>query len=580
MMPQQQALLTPWGEQLDRERPLPEYPRPQLQRASYLNLNGVWQHAFRISDRRPEQWDGPIVVPFSPEAVLSGVGRQLQPGEYLHYQRSFDLPAGFRSDRVMLHFGAVDQWCRITLNGSVVGEHDGGFLPFSVDVTDSCSDTDNDLHVVVQDPSDTGPGARGKQKLQPGGIWYTAQSGIWQTVWLESVPELHVTGLTLEPDLTGVTITVRTTHTTPVTIVVRDADVPVATATGTSGQPLRIDVPEPHLWTPDDPHLYDLTVRAGADEVASYVGLRTFGIAPDAGGRARLLLNGQPYFHAGVLDQGYWSDGLLTAASDEALIFDIQTMKDMGFTMLRKHIKVEPLRWYHHCDRIGMLVWQDMVNGGGPYRRRVVELPAVSPVRFDDRHRRLFSREDDHARAQWLSETRETVELLRNSPCVAAWVPFNEGWGQFDANEVAETVRLLDPSRPVDHASGWHDQGGGDFHSLHVYFRPFRVPRKPDPRVLALSEYGGYSLHLSEHSASPTEFGYRRYSSVADLAAAFRRLHADQIIPAIPKGLSATVYTQVSDVEDETNGLLTFDRRVVKIPVDEVRQVIQRLRVD
>ena len=580
MMPQQQALLTPWGEQLDRERPLPEYPRPQLQRASYLNLNGVWQHAFRISARRPEQWDGPIVVPFSPEAVLSGVGRQLQPGEYLHYQRTFDLPTGFRADRVLLHFGAVDQWCRITLNGSVVGEHDGGFLPFSVDVTDSCSDTDNDLHVVVQDPSDTGPGARGKQKLQPGGIWYTAQSGIWQTVWLESVPELHITGLTLEPDLTGVTITVRTTHTTPVTIGMRDGDGTLATATGTSGQPLRIDVPEPHLWAPDDPHLYDLTVRAGADEVASYVGLRTFGIAPDAGGRARLLLNGQPYFHAGVLDQGYWSDGLLTAASDEALIFDIQTMKDMGFTMLRKHIKVEPLRWYHHCDRIGMLVWQDMVNGGGPYRRRVVELPAVSPVRFDDRHRRLFSREDDHARAQWLSETRETVELLRNSPCVAAWVPFNEGWGQFDANEVAETVRLLDPSRPVDHASGWHDQGGGDFHSLHVYFRPFRVPRKPDPRVLALSEYGGYSLHLSEHSASPTEFGYRRYSSVADLAAAFRRLHADQIIPAIPKGLSATVYTQVSDVEDETNGLLTFDRRVVKIPVDEVRQVIQRLRVD
>ena len=580
MMPQQQALLTPWGEQLDRERPLPEYPRPQLQRASYLNLNGVWQHAFRISDRRPEQWDGPIVVPFSPEAVLSGVGRQLQPGEYLHYQRTFDLPTGFRADRVLLHFGAVDQWCRITLNGSVVGEHDGGFLPFSVDVTDSCSDTDNDLHVVVQDPSDTGPGARGKQKLQPGGIWYTAQSGIWQTVWLESVPELHVTGLTLEPDLTGVTITVRTTHTTPVTIVVRDADVPVATATGTSGQPLRIDVPEPHLWTPDDPHLYDLTVHAGQDEVAGYVGLRTFGIAPDAGGHARLLLNGQPYFHAGVLDQGYWSDGLLTAASDEALIFDIQTMKDMGFTMLRKHIKVEPLRWYHHCDRIGVLVWQDMVNGGGPYRRRVVELPAVSPVRFDDRHRRLFSREDDAACAQWLSETRETVELLRNSPCVAAWVPFNEGWGQFDATEVAEMVRALDPSRPVDHASGWHDQGGGDFHSLHVYFRPFRVPRKPDPRVLALSEYGGYSLHLSEHSASPTEFGYRRYSSMADLAAAFRRLHVDQIIPAILKGLSATVYTQVSDVEDETNGLLTFDRRVVKIAVEEVRQVVQRLRVD
>ena len=579
MMPPQAVLLTSWGEQLDPKHPLPEYPRPQMQRDSYLNLNGVWQHAFRLSARRPEQWDGPIVVPFSPEAPLSGVQRQLQPGEHLHYQRTFELPPDFCKDRVLLHFGAVDQWCRVVVNGSEIGEHDGGFLPFTFDITQACQAAGNDLHVIVRDPSDTGPGARGKQKLQPGGIWYTAQSGIWQTVWLESVPELHITDVVLEPDLTGLALTVGASRSAPVTITVSDGGRTVATSTGHSGIPVRIEIPEPHLWSPEDPHLYDLTLRLGEDEVRSYVGLRTFGVAADGQGHPRLLLNGQPYFHAGVLDQGYWSDGLLTAPSDEALVFDVQTMKDMGFTMLRKHIKVEPLRWYHHCDRIGMLVWQDMVNGGGPYRRRVVELPAVSPLRLDDRHRRLFSRQDPDARAQWRSETEQTVHLLRNSPSVAVWVPFNEGWGQFDATEIADQVRAMDPSRPVDHASGWHDQGGGDFHSLHIYFRPFRVPRRPDPRVLALSEYGGYSLHLRDHSASATEFGYRRYGSTAQLADAFRRLHTDQIIPAISRGLSATVYTQVSDVEDETNGLLTFDRRVVKIPADEVRQTVGRLRL-
>ncbi len=578
-MREQQLLLTPWGEQLDTDCPLPEYPRPQLQRDSYLNLNGTWQHRFSISARRPEQWDGPIVVPFSPEAPLSGVDRQLQPGEYLHYQRSFDLPPGFRADRVLLHFGAVDQWCRVFVNGTEVGEHDGGFLPFTFDITQACHETDNDLHVVVQDPSDTAAGARGKQKLHPAGIWYTAQSGIWQTVWLESVPQRHINGLVVEPDLTGLTLTVRTSEPAPVNVTLRNGDDTVTTATGQSGIPLRIDVARPHLWSPEDPHLYDLRAQCGDDEVHSYVGLRTFGVAEDGNGVPRLLLNGRPYFHAGVLDQGYWSDGLLTAPSDAALVFDIQTMKDMGFTMLRKHIKVEPLRWYHHCDRIGMLVWQDMVNGGGPYRRAVVEVPAVAPLRISDRHHRLFARQDAAARAQWLDETEQTVELLRNAPSVAVWVPFNEGWGQFDATHVAETVRGLDPSRPVDHASGWHDQGGGDFHSLHIYFRPFRVPRRNDPRVLALSEYGGYSLHLREHSASATEFGYRRFSSAGQLAHAFGKLHTDQILPAIPRGLSASVYTQVSDVEDETNGLLTYDRRVVKIPTDEVREVVGRLRL-
>ncbi len=279
------------------------------------------------------------------------------------------------------------------------------------------------------------------------------------------------------------------------------------------------------------------------------------------------------------MDQGYWSDGLYTAPHDDALVYDIATMKDLGFTMLRKHIKVEPLRWYYHCDRIGMLVWQDMVNGGGTYRRRVVEVPAVTPLTFNDRHHRLFARGDVQARQQWLDELQTMIELLHNATSVAVWVPFNEGWGQFDANDVARLVSRLDPSRPVDHASGWHDQGGGDVQSLHIYFRPFRTPRRRDSRVLALSEYGGYSWRLADHSVSPDEFGYRRYDSAAQLAEAFRTLHTDQIIPAIPAGLSATVYTQLSDVEDETNGLLTYDRRVLKIPAAQVRSVIERLRL-
>ncbi len=438
MMPTRRPLLTVWGEALDPDHPLPEYPRPQLRRDSYLNLNGRWDHAFRISAREPSTWDGPIVVPFSPEAPLSGVGRQLQPAEFLHYRRTFDLPERFVRDRVLLHFGAVDQFCRVRVNGVDVGAHGGGYLPFTLDITEALKPGSNTLHVVVTDPSDTGTGARGKQKLQPGGIWYTAQSGIWQTVWLESVPAGHVTDVHLEPDLTGFTITVAATVTTTVDVSVLSGGVPVSTASGRTGSRLRIDIPQPRLWSPEDPHLYDVEIHCGDDEVRSYVGLRTTTVGPDASGVPQLLLNGRPYLHAGVLDQGYWSDGLYTAASDDALVFDIETMKDMGFTMMRKHIKIEPQRWYYHCDRLGMLVWQDMVNGGGPYRRGVVQVPAVTPLRLKDSHYRVFSRQDAAGRDQWLAETDQTVALLRNHPSVVVWVPFNEGWGQFDATLVAE----------------------------------------------------------------------------------------------------------------------------------------------
>ena len=565
----------------------PEYPRPQLVRDGHLNLNGRWDYAITSAyAAEPREYDGEILVPFSPEAELSGVGRTLTPEQVLWYRRALVLPEGFVRDRVLLHFGAVDQSCEVLLNGVAVGGHVGGYLPFALDVTEALAPGENTLVVKVRDVSDTGHHSRGKQRGEHGGIWYTPQSGIWQTVWAESVPAAHVQGLVIVPHLAEgcVEVTVRASESLPAHIdVLRDGAV-IASAEAAAGEPVRLPVPDVRPWTPEDPFLYDLEVRLGEDRVRGYFGMRSFGVGPDASGLPRLLLNGRPYFHAGVLDQGYWSGGLYTPPSDEAMVRDIQAMKDLGFTMLRKHIKIEPLRWYHHCDRLGMLVWQDMVNGGEPYRPAVVTLPAVAPfVRLRDdspaAHRR-FGRADASGRAEFEREMRATVEHLRNVVSLAVWVPFNEGWGQFDAARVAADLAALDPTRTVDHASGWHDQGAGDLRSLHVYFRPFRVPRRRDPRVLALTEYGGYSLTVDGHRSSENHFGYRRYHSSEALTQAFRRLHEDQIIPAVPRGLSATVYTQLSDVQDEMNGLLTQDREVVKLDPETVRALTSRLRYE
>jgi beta-galactosidase/beta-glucuronidase len=369
-------------------------------------------------------------------------------------------------------------------------------------------------------------------------------------------------------------------------VVVRDGTRVVADDAGAPGTPVRLTIPDPHPWSPDDPHLYDLdvTLRTGehTDRVTSYAAMRSLGIGFDERGRRRFLLNGAPVWHLGVLDQGYWPDGLLTPPSDEAMVHDIATMKSLGFTVLRKHVKVEPLRWYHHCDRLGMLVWQDMVNGGGRYRHLVTTLPATRPVRVSDRRHALFFRADAEARAEFREEVRQTVALLRNAPSVVLWTPFNEGWGQFDANAVAAEVAALDPTRPVNHVSGWVDQGGGDVKSFHSYLRRFRLPsrlrRRREKRVYALTEYGGYSLRVEGHDWSTREFGYRHFDTAERLASGFTDLHRDEVEPAIEAGLAATVYTQLTDVEDELNGLLTWDREVLKMPADTVRETLDRLK--
>jgi beta-galactosidase/beta-glucuronidase len=585
-------VLTRWGRDLDPDRPLPEYPRPQLVRPddSWTSLNGRWKYAFGTEDR-PDAWDGEIVVPFSPEALLSGVGRQLRPDEWLWYRRTFTAPDRAADSRVLLHFGAVDQSCTVWVNGAEVGSHVGGYLPFTLDVTDATTGVEDTLEVRVRDLSETGPHARGKQRLDRGTIWYTAQSGIWQTVWLEVVPAEYVASLRITPHLDQGVLEVvvvpagATTQGAEATVVVRDRGHVVGEETGPAGEPIRVMVPDPHPWTPDDPHLYDLEVTLGdeRDRVTSYAAMRSLGIGVDERARRRFLLNGEPILHLGVLDQGYWPDGLLTPPSDEAMVHDISTMKSLGFTMLRKHVKVEPLRWYHHCDRLGVLVWQDMVNGGGRYRHLIANLPATRPIRISDRRHALYFRGDADARAEFRDEVRQTVALLHNAPSVVVWVPFNEGWGQFDANEVADEVRALDPSRPVSHVSGWIDQGGGDVKSFHSYLRPFRMPRKwrrrRERRAYALTEYGGYSLKVPGHDWSTREFGYRHFDSAEELADGFVTLHHEQVGPAIADGLAATVYTQLSDVEDELNGLLTWDREVLKMPAEVIRETLRRLRL-
>lgn len=569
-------LMTPWGEHLDENCILTEYPRPQMRRNSYLNLNGRWEYAITDSDESPRHWDGTILVPFSPESALSGVGRSLQPGQTLWYRREVIVPQGFipADGRLLLHFGAVDQEAAVYWNGRLLGRHMGGYNAFTLDATDALGPR-NSLVVRVHDDTDASFHSRGKQKTRRGGIWYTPQSGIWQTVWMEAVPRHYIESLRIVPlfDQSAVEVMVRCSQPLQCEATVDGRTVPF-----TSGEPARIPMPDFRAWSPEDPYLYDLSVTLGEDRVESYFGMRKMEVRADRGGVKRLFLNGEPYFQSGLLDQGYWPDGLYTAPSDEALIYDIQTAKAMGFNLLRKHIKVEPMRWYYHCDRLGMMVWQDMPSGGGKYRFSTITLPLVTGIHRRDNHYRAFARASSQGRGEYMDELEEMVGQLFNAPSVVLWVPFNEGWGQFDSTLVMEHLRALDPTRPVDPASGWHDQGAGELRSLHVYFKPFRFRRDRRGRALALSEFGGYNLRVDGHCFNQKDYGYRRLPDAAALWRDFSRLYEREVLPAVPKGLCASVYTQLSDVEDELNGLMTYDRRVVKLDADEVRELNERLK--
>ena len=547
--------------------PHSEYPRPQMVRDSYLCLNGTWNLRF-LSDG-DKATDQSILVPFSPESAFSGVGRTLHDYETMLYSRHVEFPdVDFSKERLLLHFGAVDYRAIVFIDKEQVTEHIGGYLPFTVEVDRSSFDLD----VSVQDPGDSREISRGKQSSEPGGIWYPETSGIWQTVWMEKVPRTYIRELKILPDLNGFRITVLMNDESANQAVLRIENTEHVIKTGEK-QYIKID--DPHLWSPEDPYLYNFDISAGEDKVCSYVGLRTFGIGPDKNGNNVLLLNNKPYFHHGLLDQGYYQGGYYTPANDSDFVNDITRMKEMGFNTLRKHIKVEPLRWYYHCDRLGMLVWQDMVSGGGKYNPAVIAAPLVLGSFLKDDRYENFARKDVHEREVWEKETYGTVEHLYNCTSIAMWVPFNEGWGQFDSKRITDNIRKIDGSRTIDHASGWHDQKIGDCRSLHVYFRPYRFKKDKLGRPVILSEFGGYGMDLSFHEKKA--FTYRKYSSIEDLTYSIVKLYEKQIMGAKRKGLAASIYTQVSDVEQEVNGLLSYDRKTVKVIPQVIADMSKRL---
>ena len=582
------------------QHPLPEYPRPALRRDSFESLNGLWQFAITKSAQLPRQWEGDILVPYSPETRASGVGRTLQPGEWLHYHRSFAPPAG-SGGRVLLHFGAVDYACAVQVNGHLVGGHRGGYWPFTFDITEALNADHNRLWVAVQDPTGAGVQARGKQTLRPGGMFYPAQSGIWQTVWLERVPDNYIETLTVTPDYDARTVTVRARTAKPggavnLWAVVRAGGVTIAEDWGSAEADrdgaVTLNIPEEHFfpWSPDSPFLYDLTVgttqgeEESFDTVHSYFALRKWSCAPDARGVLRFCLNDRPLLLNGLLDQGYWPEGLYTPPSDAAVVHELQTIKELGFNLLRKHAKIEPQRWYYHCDKLGLIVWQDMVNGGEPYRLWFVTYltnvlqPLLRKLPDTAALRGLLSRRSEASWEEYNRELEATVEALRGHPCIGCWVPFNEGWGQFDAAQAVETLRTLDPDRLVAEASGWYDQGGGDVDSRHNYFYPLHL--RPGRRTVALSEYGGIAWPMPGHEPPRRTYGYGTAKSRAELTGRYRKLQLETVLPQLRNGLSALVYTQVSDVEDEVNGLFTYDRQAVKPDPAAVRAVNEALEAE
>ena len=544
-----------------------EYPRPQMKRESYISLCGEWELAVRYDSETVEKL-GKINVPFAPESTLSGIKRPLGVAERYIYKKKFSLPNGFMKDRLLVHFGAVDQIADVYLNGSFAGEHVGGYLPFEIDLTSLLCEGENELAVEVEDTLDFELGY-GKQTYKRGGMWYTAISGIWQSVWLESLCKDAIESLRITPDLTGVTV--------ETTGGAAEKHISLKTPDGIreidyEGDRVRIDIANAHLWTPEDPYLYEFTLTTGEDKIDSYFGLHTVGIEK-RGEHSYITLNGEPYFFHGLLDQGYYSDGIYTPKTPEGYKFDILKMKELGFNMLRKHIKIEPELFYYYCDKYGMIVFQDMVNSGKYSFLIDTALPTVA-MRSGIEHKASKRR-----REHFEKSSRETIDLLYSHPCVCYYTIFNEGWGQYDADRIYAELKAYDPTRVYDATSGWFKCKESDVDSEHIYFKKIKLKSRAD-RPLVLSEFGGYSMRVDGHSFNlDGAYGYKTLEDRESLMDALEKLYLGEVLPEITKNaLCATVLTQVSDVEDEINGLVTYDRAVVKVDGERMRKIAEKLK--
>lgn len=570
---------TAWAEQINPQQVLPEYPRPIMERADWQNLNGEWDYAIRPKGEvEPTTFDGKILVPFAVESSLSGVQQMVGQENELWYKRTFQVPAAWKGKEILLHFGAVDWQADVFVDDVLIGSHVGGYTPFSLNVTPylSTKSATHKLVVRVWDPSDKGYQPRGKQVSNPEGIWYTPVTGIWQTVWLEPVNTSHITAIKAIPDVDKQVMHVTVSTCSPslasdiVEVELLDKGQVIASAKGVQGKELRLAVKQPTLWEPSNPYLYDMKVRLtkngrSVDEVKSYTAFRKISTIRDAQGLMRMCLNDKPLFQYGPLDQGWWPDGLYTAPTDEALLYDIKKTKEWGFNMIRKHVKVEPARWYYHCDKEGILVWQDMPSGdmdnqwaphvynGGTDRQRT-----------------------EASIANYYQEWKEIMDLCVSNPSVVVWVPFNEAWGQFDTEKVVAWTKAYDPSRLVNPASGGNHRPCGDILDLHNYPGPDMFLFDPI-RVNVLGEYGGIGLAVEDHLWwNKRNWGYIQFKNSDEVTAEYVK-YAKQLKDFVKKGFSAAVYTQTTDVEGEVNGLMTYDRKVIKINEAQVRAVNQEV---
>ena len=553
-------------------KPLSEYPRPQLKRDSYICLNGYWEYAIKKENTIPDVFDGKILVPYSPEVEKSGVNKVVMPDDFLFYRLKYEIPQEFIKDKVILHFGAIDQIAELFINGQFVLKHVGGFLPFSCDIKSYLTDNKVEIILRVQDTTNSSYHSSGKQALNPGGIWYKPQSGIYMPVWMESVKEGFVEKIKITPDIDKKVVILRFVSSEKTAKLELNNRILEVKANFDN----IVEIPDMRLWSPDNPYLYEFKLSNSVDEISSYFAMRKVSLIENEKGLKIIALNNEPYFMKGVLDQGYYQDGLLTPNSDEDYINDINLIKALGFNVSRKHIKIESLRWYYHCDRLGLLVWQDFVNGCTKYDFWLNQVPLFVRYKISDKRYKKFFRENEEGRQEAYQEFLDTIDLLYNSPCIVLWTIFNEAWGQFDAKAIYEKLKLVDPTRLYDHASGWHDQGSSDVKSMHIYKWKVKVPSKQKlkNRAFVCSECGAYILDKRLKEAKKKEgFIYLLFNNKEDFQNEYVRFITKEIIPAKRAGMSAFIYTQISDVEEEMNGFVSYDRKEIKVDIPTIAKI-------